>query len=75
MKKVKPSYVVLVHGSAKNADALRQYLDQTFPDIKEVCCPKNEEVCDFDIEIAERFLLAGELKEKIENSLKVPPKK
>ena len=44
IKKVKPMYVILVHGSSKNAESLKEYLQKEFPEIKQVSCPKNEEL-------------------------------
>lgn len=51
IKKVRPAHVVLVHGSSKNAESLREYIDETFKNIKSVSCPKNEEELTFSIEI------------------------
>ena len=45
-------YVVLVHGSSKNAESLRDYLANEFPEIKKVECPKNEQELRFEIEIS-----------------------
>jgi cleavage and polyadenylation specificity factor subunit 3 len=42
IKRVKPSHVVLVHGSGKNAENLREYIAKNFPEITSVSCPKNE---------------------------------
>jgi len=42
IKRVKPSHVVLVHGSSKNAENLREYIAKNFPEISTVSCPKNE---------------------------------
>ena len=47
VKRVQPSHVVLVHGSGKNAENLRDYIDKIFPEIKSVSCPKNEEELTF----------------------------
>ena len=63
-------YVVLVHGSSKNAESLREYLAGEFPEIKEVSCPKNEEELKFSIEISENYKIAGELKEEVEKIVK-----
>ena len=70
IRKVKPMYVVLVHGSSKNAESLRDYLASEFPEIKKVAAPKNEEELKFEIEITENYMIAGELKDEVEKVVK-----
>ena len=41
IKSVNPAHVVLVHGSGKNAENLREYIAKEFPHITSVSCPKN----------------------------------
>ncbi len=66
IKKVKPAHVVLVHGSAKNAQLLKEYLLKAFEEIESVTCPQNEEELPFEISITEKYQIAGGLKTKIE---------
>lgn len=66
IKKVEPSYVVLVHGSPKNASDLQKHLEEKFPQIKKICCPKNELEERFQIQKQNKIQIAGELKDRME---------
>ena len=70
VRQVDPTCIVLVHGSSKNAEDLKQDLIKTFPHIKNIVAPQNGENHTFEIDKKKMFQVAGKLKNKFEEHSK-----